>query len=159
MKRAAALLTVAFAITPALAERQAWVTSHQSTRFEEITQMAAFADADQGPDRMSLYCDTSNSFRILITPKRFVLTEGETKITLKIDDRPPVTMNANAFGDDDTDVVVPLNTDLVERALARASHVTVHYGPPGVAAADASFTFENLAADQPAVLKVCPLGR
>jgi hypothetical protein len=159
MRNAIALVAACLVVTPALAERQSWVTTHQSTRFEDITQMAAFADADQGPDRMSLYCDTSNGFRILILPKRFVLTEGETRITLKIDDRPPVTMNANAFGDDDTDVVVPLNTDLVERALGKASHVTVHYGPPGVPASDVSFTFENLAADQPAVLKVCPLGR
>jgi hypothetical protein len=88
-----------------------------------------------------------------------VLTEGVTKITVKIDDNAPVTMNANAFGDDDTDVVVPLNTDLVERAIGAARHVTVHYGPPGVPAADVSFTFDNLAAGQPGVMKVCPLGR
>lgn len=159
MKRPVALIAALLAAGPAFAERQEWKTTHQSTRFEDITQMSAFADADKGPDRMSLYCDTSNGFRILIFPKRFVLSEGVTKITLKIDDRPVVTMDANAFGDDDTDVVVPLNTDLVERALGQAHHVVVHYGPPGVPAADVSFSFENLAANEPAVLKVCPLGR
>src|ERR1700748_1400890 len=107
MKTALFLAAACLAAAPALAGRQSWQTTHQSTRFEDIIQMSAFADADQGPDRMSLYCDTSNRFRVLIFPKRFVLTEGVTQITLKIDDRAPMVMNANAFGDDDTDVVVP----------------------------------------------------
>ena len=159
MKTALFLAAACLAAAPALAGRQSWQTTHQATRFEDIVQMSAFADADQGPDRMSLYCDTSNRFRVLIFPKRFVLTEGVTQITLKIDDRAPMVMNANAFGDDDTDVVVPLNTDLVERAISGATHVTVHYGPPGVPASDASFTFEGLEASAKDVLKVCPLGR
>ena len=165
MKTAFLLIATCIAAAPALAERQSWQTTHQATRFEDITQMSAFADADQGPDRMNLYCDTSNGFRLLIFPKHFVLSEGETKITVKIDDRPAVIMEANAFADDDegkapdTDVVVPLNTDLVERALGAARHVTVHYGPPGVAASEVSFTFDNMAAGQKDMLKVCPLGR
>jgi hypothetical protein len=159
MKTRILLAAACLAATPALAERQSWQTSHQSTRFEDIIQMQAFADADQGPDRLGLYCDTSNGFRVLIFPKRFVLSEGATKISIRIDDKTPIIMDANAFGDDDTDVVVPLNTDKVERAISAASHVTIHYGPPGVPAADVSFTFEGLAAAQKDVLKVCPLGR
>jgi hypothetical protein len=164
MKNHIALLVLVLVASPAAAERQSWQTTHQATRFEDVVQMSAFADADKGPDRMNLYCDSSNGFRLLIFPKRFVLSEGETKITLKIDDRPPVVMEANAFADDDggkapdTDVVVPLNTDLVERAIGAAQHVTVHYAPPGVPAADASFTFENLASGQAEMLKVCPVG-
>jgi hypothetical protein len=153
---AALLLTAASA---SAAERQAWQTTHQTTRFEDIVQMSAFADADRGPDRMNLYCDTSNGFRLLIFPHRLVLSEGETKITLTIDNQPPVTMNANAFGDKDTDVVVPLDTDLIERAIGAAHHVMVHYGPPGVPAADASFTFDGLPAGQAQMLKVCPVTR
>jgi len=159
MKREALLLAACLNATPAAAERQSWVTTHQSTRFEDIVQMSAFADADEGPDRMSLYCDTSNGFRLLIFPHRLVMTEGVTKIVLKIDDAAPLTMDANAFGDEDTDVVVPLNTDLVERAIGKATHVSVHYAATGVAAADASFTFDNLAAGEKAMLKVCPIGR
>jgi hypothetical protein len=146
---------------PAAAERQSWITTHQTTRFEDIVQMSAFADADQGPDRLSLYCDTSNRFRIIILPKRRVLSDGVTSIVLKIDDRAAIVMQANAFAEngDETDVVVPLNTDQVERAIIGAKKVRLHYGPPGQPGADASFTFDNLAAGQADVLKVCPVGR
>jgi hypothetical protein len=150
-----------FIAVPAAAERQSWVTIHQATRFEDIIQMSAFADADSGPDRLSLYCDTANRFRIIIMPKRYVLSDGVTKIVFKIDDRAPIVMQANAFAEngDDTDVVVPLNTDQIERAIIGAKKVALHYGPPGEPAADATFTFDNLAAGQADVLKICPVGR
>ncbi len=156
-----AALAALAATLPAAAARQDWVTNHQPTRFEDIVQMSAFADADEGPDRLSLYCDTSNRFRIIIFPNRYVLSEGVTSIVFKIDDRKPIVMQANAFKEnsDDTDVVVPINTDPVERAIIGAKKVSLHYGPPGEPAAEASFTFGNLAAGQADVLKVCPVGR
>lgn len=164
MKARFALLAAAAALAlavPAAAERQSWVTTHQTTRFEDIVQMSAFADADSGPDRLSLYCDTSNRFRIIILPKRQVLSDGVTSIVFKIDDRAPIVMQANAFAEngDETDVVVPLNTDRIERTIIGARKVALYYGPPGEPAAEATFTFENLAAGQADVLKVCPVGR
>ena len=66
-------------------------------------------------------------------------------------------MDGDAFGDDSTDVVTVHNTDRIQRALANARHVSVHFvgvqGPAG----DDAFTFGDLTAERPTLMKVCPI--
>ena len=138
---------------------QDWTISHQADRFVDRVMMEAWADADKGPARMTLYCDTESGFRVMILPHRALMPEGPSLVTLTIDDAKPVTLKGDAFGDDDTDVVTVHDTDRIQAALARARHVAVQFqGSAGPAGADA-FSFGDLAAQRPMLMKVCPLVR
>jgi len=117
--------------------------------------MEAWADADKGAARMALYCDTENGFRVMFMPHRNLMPEGPAGVTLTIDDAKPVMMAGDAFGDDTTDVVTLHDSDRIQAALSRAHHVTVkfQYGPKQVG--EDAFTFGDLAAERPTLMKVC----
>lgn len=119
--------------------------------------MSAFADADNGPGQMNLYCDIRDGFRVMFSPHRLAMTEGRGKVIMTIDGKPPVTLTANAFGDDTTDVVTVYEADRIEKALATASHVAVQFIGYDARMSQSAFTFDGLAADEPTLLKVCPL--
>ena len=121
--------------------------------------MAAFADADVGPGQINLYCDNRDGFRVMFSPHRLAMTEGTGKIIIAIDGAAPVTLPANAFGDDTTDVVTVRDSDRIEIALASASHVGVTFIGYDNSTSQSSFTFEGLAAEKPTLLKVCPVAR
>lgn len=121
------------------------------------TLMEAWADADKGGARMELYCDTENGFRVMFLPHRDLLPEGPSRVTLTIDDAKPVVLNADAFGDDNTDVVTVYDTAKIQRALASAHHVAAHFLGDGGRAGDDSFTFGDLAAQRATLMKVCPV--
>jgi hypothetical protein len=136
---------------------QDWQVRHQPDRFVDRVMMEAWADADKGPARMMLYCDTENSFRVMFLPHRALVPEGPSRITLQIDDAKPVILNGDAFGDDDTDVVTVYDTARIQRALSNAHHVAAHFlGGEGKTGDDA-FTFGDLSTGRPTLMKVCPL--
>jgi hypothetical protein len=139
------------------ATHQDWLVSHQPDRFMDRVLMEAWADADKGPARMTLYCDTENGFRVMFLPHRALIPEGPSLITLKIDNIPSVTLNGDAFGDDDTDVVTVYGTAKVQRALASAHQVAVHFLGGDGKTGDDSFTFRDLAAQRETLMKVCPI--
>jgi len=136
---------------------QDWVIAHQPDRFMDRVLMEAWADADKGPARMELYCDTENGFRAMFLPHRALVPEGPARVTLVIDDVKPVVLNADAFGDDDTDVVTVYGTDKIQRALANAHHVAAHFLGGDGKTGDDGFTFGNLAAQRDTLMKVCPV--
>jgi len=136
---------------------QDWTVSHQPDRFMDRVLMEAWADADKGPGRMELYCDTENGFRLMFLPHRALIPEGPGQVTLTIDDAKSVILNADAFGDDSTDVVTVYDTAKVQRALANAHHVTAHFLGGGGKTGDDTFTFGDLAARRDTLMKVCPL--
>lgn len=139
------------------ATHQDWMVSHQPDRFMDRVLMEAWADADTGPARMELYCDTENGFRVMFLPHRGLIPEGPARVTLTIDDAKPVTLNADAFGDDQTDVVTVYDTARVQRALAGAHHVTAHFLGDGGKSGDDGFTFGDLTAQRDTLMKVCPV--
>ena len=147
------------ASTAALAApaHQDWVVSHQPDRFMDRVLMEAWADADKGPARMALYCDTENGFRVMFLPHRNLMPEGPAGVSLTIDDAKPVMMVGDAFGDEATDVVTVHDTNRIQKALATAHHVVVsfQYGPKQVG--EDAFTFGDLAAQRATLMKVCPL--
>ena len=61
---------------------QDWLVSHQPDRFMDRVLMEAWADADKGPTRMELYCDTENGFRLMFLPHRALIPEGPSQVTL-----------------------------------------------------------------------------
>lgn len=136
---------------------QDWVIRHQPDRFVDRVMMEAWADADRGPARMALYCDTETGFRVMFLPHRALMPEGPGQVTLTIDAGKPVTLNDEAFGDDTTDVVTVHDTDRIQMALSSAHHVAVrfHYGPTAVG--EDGFTFGDLAAERATLVKTCPL--
>lgn len=136
---------------------QDWVISHQPDRFMDRVLMEAWSDADKGPARMELYCDTENGFRVMFMPHRALLPEGPSQVTLTIDSANPVILNADAFGDDNTDVVTVYDTVKVQRALATAHRVIAHFLGGGGKSGDDTFTFGDLAAQRDTLMKVCPL--
>ena len=119
--------------------------------------MEAWADADKGPARMTLYCDTENGFRVMFMPHRALMPEGPGRVTLTIDDAKPVTLNGDAFGDDDTDVVTVYDTARIQRALSGAHHVAVHFLGGDGKTGDDGFTFGDLAAQRATLMRVCPV--
>ncbi|MBN9589769.1 MAG: hypothetical protein BGN85_12775 [Alphaproteobacteria bacterium 64-11] len=135
---------------------EAWQVRHQPDRFVDRVMMEAFADADKGPARLSLYCDTENGFRVMLMPHQALMPEGPAQISFRIDDGAPVTLSGNAFGDDTTDVVTVYGTAHIQPALAAARHVAIHYAGGG-ASGDLGFTFAGLAAGEPQVMKICPV--
>jgi hypothetical protein len=136
---------------------QDWTVSHQPDRFMDRVLMEAWADADKGPARMTLYCDTENGFRVMFLPHRALMPEGPGRVTLAIDDAKPVTLNGDAFGDDDTDVVTVYDSTRVQRALAGAHHVTAHFVSGQGVTGDDAFSFGDLAARRATLMKVCPV--
>lgn len=136
---------------------QDWVVSHQPDRFMDRVLMEAWADADKGPARMELYCDTESGFRVMFLPHRALVPEGPSQVTLTIDDAKPVILNADAFGDDNTDVVTVYDTAKIQRALANAHHVTAHFLGGGGKTGDDAFGFGDLSAQRETLMKVCPL--
>jgi hypothetical protein len=77
-----ALATLLLAAAPVSADRQAWQVHHQTGAYGEDWSMAAFADADSGPDRMNLYCDTRDGFRVMFSPHRLAMTAGTGRVIL-----------------------------------------------------------------------------
>lgn len=121
--------------------------------------MEAWADADNGPARMELYCDTENGFRMMFLPHRALIPEGPSRVTLIIDDKKPLVFNADAFGNDDTDVVTVYDTEKIENVLAYAHQFAVHFLGGDGRTGDDTFTFGNLAAERDTLLRVCPLDK
>jgi hypothetical protein len=152
-----AVVLLACSTMAALAARQAWQVRHQSGAYGEDWSMSAFADADSGPGQMNLYCDTRDGFRVMFSPHRLAMTEGTGKVIMTIDGQAPVTLTANAFGDDTTDVVTVYQADLIENALSAAAHVAVKFIGYDNSTSESAFTFENLAAEKQTLLKVCPV--
>jgi hypothetical protein len=136
---------------------QDWKVSHQPDRFTDRVMMEAWADADQGPGRMALYCDTESGFRVMFLPHRALLPEGPSRITLTIEDAKPVVLNGDAFGDDETDVVTVYDSPRIQKALSSAHHVSVHFLGGGGKTADDAFTFGDLGAQRDTLMKVCPV--
>jgi hypothetical protein len=152
-----ATVLLGFPASPSLAARQAWQVRHQTGAFGESYSMAAFADADSGPGQMNLYCDTRDGFRVMFSPHRLAMTAGTGKVLITIDGGAPVTLTANAFGDSTTDVVTVYQAGRIEMALATAAHVAVTFIGYDNSSSGSAFTFENLAAEKPTLLKVCPV--
>jgi hypothetical protein len=142
---------------PSFAALRAWQVTRQTGPYGEAVTMSAFADADSGPDRMALYCDSRDGFRVMFFPHRLAMTAGSGQVILAIDGAAPITLTANAFGDDDTDVVTVYDTGRIEDALSTASHVTVRYVGYDKSGSQAAFTFEGLAAEKPTLMQVCPV--
>jgi hypothetical protein len=148
------LLCSAAEATPA---HQDWVVSHQPDRFMDRVLMEAWADADKGPARMELYCDTESGFRVMFLPHHALVPEGPSQVTLTVDDAKPIILNADAFGDDNTDVVTVYDTAKIQRALASAHHVTAHFLGGGGKTGDDAFSFGDLTNQRDTLMKVCPL--
>lgn len=144
-------------LLPAGAAHQDWHIGHQPDRFTDRVMMEAFADADAGPARMTLYCDTDTGFRVMFLPHAELLPEGQAIITLRIDGGKPLRLAGDAFGDDQTDVVTIHDAMRIQRALSTARHVTARFEGLGGKAADATFTFGDLAAGRATLMKVCPV--
>jgi hypothetical protein len=133
------------------------VVSHQPDRFMDRVLMEAWADADKGPARMELYCDTDNGFRVMFLPHRALLPEGPSQVTLTIDSAKPVILNADAFGDDNTDVVTVYDTAKIQRALASAHQVTAQFLGGGGKTGEDTFTLGDLTTQRDTLMKVCPV--
>ena len=147
------LIPVAALAAPA---HQDWSVRHQPDRFVDRVMMEAWADADKGPARMELYCDTENGFRVMFLPHRGLMPEGSAQLVLTIDDAKPLTVSGDAFGDDTTDVVTVHDADRIQKALAGAHHVTVRFQLGAKEVGNDAFTFGDLAAERPTLMKVCP---
>ena len=157
LPRLAATTTVFWCAAASAAPHQDWQVTHQADRFVDRVMMEAWADADKGPARMELYCDTETGFRVMFMPHRNLMPEGPSQITLIIDDARPVVLTGDAFGDDKTDVVTLHDNSRVQRALANAHHVTAHFVGADGHTGDDVFTFGNLAAQRETLMKVCPV--
>src|SRR5262249_23225106 len=72
---------------------QAGVGRHQPDSFVDRVMMEAWADADKGPARLTLYCDTETGFRVMFTPHRALMPEGPGQVILTIDGGKPVSLN------------------------------------------------------------------
>jgi hypothetical protein len=151
------LSALLLATAPSFAARQAWKVEHRSGAFGEDISMSAFADADSGPGQIDLYCDTRDGFRVMFSPHRLAMSEGTGKIIITIDGAAPVTLPANAFGDDTTDVVTVRDSGTIESALAGAGHVSVTFIGYDNSTSQSAFTLEGLAAEKQTLLKVCPV--
>jgi hypothetical protein len=157
-KLALAAMIVCCGAHPALAAHQDWVVRHQPDRFVDRVMMEAWADADKSASRMALYCDTENGFRVMFLPHRALMAEGPTQLSLIIDGAKPIVMEGDAFGDETTDVVTLHNVSRIQAALSIARHVTVRFrNSAGQQAGDEDFTFGDLGAQRPTLMKVCPV--
>ncbi len=136
---------------------QDWVISHQPDRFMDRVLMEAWADADKGPARLELYCDTDSGFRVMFLPHRALVPEGPARITLTIDNAKAVVLDGDAFGDDSTDVVTVHDTAHIQNAITSAHRVSVHYLGGDGKSGDDAFTLGDLGAQRATLMKVCPL--
>jgi hypothetical protein len=143
--------------TAEAAGHQDWKVSHQPDRFVDRVMMEAWADADKGPARMTLYCDTETGFRVMFMPHRALMPEGPSRITLTIDGAAPLALTGDAFGDDTTDVVTIHNNSRIQRVLSNAHHVAVHFVGQDGRESDDAFTFGDLAAQRDTLMKICPV--
>lgn len=148
-------LLLASAAAQAAPAHQDWVVRHQPDRFVDRVMMEAWADADKGSARMALYCDTENGFRVMFMPHRNLMPEGSAQLTLTIDDTKPLTLVGDAFGDDTTDVVTVHDSDRIQAALSRAHHVAVKFQYGAKLVGEDAFTFGDLSAERPTLMKVC----
>src|ERR1044072_4963917 len=114
------VLVLASTAAQAAPAHQDWVVRHQPDRFLARGRMEAWADADKGPARMQLYCDTETGFRVMFMPRRALMPEGPSRNILTIDGAAPIALTGDAFGDDTTDVVTLHNNSRVQRVLASA---------------------------------------
>ena len=153
-----ALILASTAVQAAPAH-QDWVVRHQPDRFVDRVMMEAWADADKGPARMTLYCDTENGFRVMFMPHRDLMAEGPTQLILTIDDGKPLILGGDAFGDNTTDVVTVHDSDRIQAVLSRAHHVAVKFQNGPTPAGDDAFTFGDLNAQRDTLMKVCPVRR
>jgi hypothetical protein len=161
MKMPFALLVtiLGLAVLPAQAEEQGWRVVHES--FGNGARMAAFADADSGPGRINLYCDTRDGFRIQLSPGRHVMEDGPGRIAFTIDGAAPILLGAIALGEETTELVSVYGSGAAEAAFAHAHHVDVTFigysgiGYSGTRTKEA-FTFKNLGDEATTLLKVCP---
>lgn len=152
-------ILVAFLLsaTPALAAHQDWRVTHQPDRFTDRVMMEAWSDADKGPGRLALYCDTESGFRVMFLPDSPLIAEGPARITLAIDNDPPLVLTGDAFGDDKTDVVTIHDSTRVQRGLSGAHRVAAHFVGADGRGSDAVFTFGDLATERETLMKVCPV--
>jgi hypothetical protein len=169
MKMPFALLVIAFglAVLPAQAAEQDWLVVHET--FGEGMRVAAFADADSGPGRINLYCDTRDGFRVQFSPGRHVMENGAGRVVFTIDGAAPVLLDAIALGEETTELVSVYGSGAAEAALAHAHHVDVTFigypgiGYPGIGYPDTrtkeAFTFKNLGREAATLLEVCPPSR
>lgn len=157
LRFAIAVLLLVAASDGANAAHQDWVVRHQPDRFMDRVMMEAWADADNGPSRMELFCDTENGFRVMFIPHRALIPEGPSQVTFIIDGRKPIALNAAAFGDDDTDVVAVYESQKVERLLSDAHHAVVKFSGQDSKTGEDAFTFGNLVSQRGILLKVCPV--
>ncbi|HET7083222.1 MAG TPA: hypothetical protein VFI23_00515 [Rhizomicrobium sp.] len=152
---------MAFVLASAAAQaapaHQDWVVSHQPDRFIDRVMMEAWADADKGPARMELYCDTENGFRVMFLPHRALMPEGPGQISLTIDGAKPVTMTGDAFGDDVTDVVTLHDSGRLQAALSRAHHVAVRFSNGSNIVGEDAFTLGDLSGQRETLMKTCPV--
>jgi len=138
---------------------QDWQIRHQPDRFMDRVMMEAWADADKGPARMMLYCDTESGFRVMFLPHRALMPEGPSQVTVTIDGAKPVVLTGDAFGDESTDVVTIHDSGRIQSALGTAHHVTAHFLGGDGKTGDDAFTFGELAAQRDVLMKVCPVSR
>jgi hypothetical protein len=153
-----ALLLASTAVQAAPAH-QDWVVRHQPDRFVDRVMMEAWADADKGPARISLYCDTENGFRVMFMPHRDLMPEGPAQLILTIDEGKPLILGGDAFGDNTTDVVTVHDSDRIQAALSRAHHIAVRFQNGPTPAGDDAFTFGDLGAERGTLMKTCPVRR
>jgi len=161
MKMPFALIVIGFglAVLPAQAAEQDWLVVHET--FGNSMRMAAFADADSGPGRINLYCDTRDGFRIQFSPGRHVMEDGSGRVAFMIDGAAAVLLDAIALGKETPELVSVYGSGAVEAALAHARHVDVTFiGYPGIGYSGTgtkeAFTFKNLGREAATLLKVCP---
>jgi len=153
-----ATVTMLCGAGPAMAAHQDWVVRHQPDHFVDRVMMEAWADADKGSARMTLYCDTDNGFRVMFMPHRALMAEGPAGVSLSIDGARPVSMEGDAFGDEATDVVTLHNVSRIQLALSTARHVAVRFrDSAGRESGNEDFSFGDLAVQRPALMKVCPV--
>jgi hypothetical protein len=136
---------------------QDWQIRHQPDRFVDRVMMEAWADADKGPARMTLYCDTESGFRVMFMPHRALMPEGPSRVTLTIDSAKPIVLGGDSFGDENTDVVTVHESAHIQRALSTAHHVTAQFLGADGKTGDDGFTFGNLAAQRDMLMKTCPV--
>jgi hypothetical protein len=157
-KMALAAVMVLCGTLAALAGHQDWVVRSQPDRFVDRMMMEAWADASKGSARMALYCDTDNGFRVMFMPHSVLMAEGPARVTLSVDGARPVSMEGYAFGDEATDVVTLRNVSRIQAALSTARHVAVQFrDSAGRKVATEDFSFGDLAAQRPALMKLCPV--
>jgi hypothetical protein len=150
-------LLVMSAAAQAAPAHQDWVVSHQPDRFMDRVLMEAWADADKGPARMALYCDTENGFRVMFLPHRNLMPEGPAGVSLTIDDSKPIMMGGDAFGDETTDVVTVHDTNRIQKALGSAHHVVARFQYGAKQVGEDAFTFGDLATQRATLMKTCPV--